>query len=175
VKRIVILGSGGAGKSTLSRQLGHILNLPVIHLDAILWQPGWILADKPTQQSLQQHLIDQPEWIIDGNYGSTLPIRLAASDTIIFLDFSRWLCVWRAMKRIVNYYGRVRPDMAPGCPEHWDWPFIRWILFYPQTHRPKVLAIINQYQAGRQVLVLKKPSDVKHFLKGLTSNHTRSD
>lgn len=175
MKRIVILGSGGAGKSTLSRQLGHLLTLPVIHLDAILWQPGWVLVDKTTELSLQQQLISQSEWIIDGNYGSTMPLRLAASDMVIFLDFSRWLCVWRAMKRIVSYYGRVRPDMAAGCPEHWDWSFIRWILFYPETHRPKVLATINQYQEGRQVFILKKPSDVKHFLKQLTSNHTRSD
>ncbi|GAB3979380.1 DNA topology modulation protein [Spirosoma terrae] len=172
MKRIVILGSGGAGKSTLSRQLGHLLNLPVIHLDAILWQPSWVLVDKPTQQSLQQQLISQSEWIIDVNYGSTLPIRLAASDTVIFLDYSRWVCVWRAVKRIVSYYGRVRPDMAAGCPEHWDWLFIRWILLYAETHRPKVLAVINQYRAERQVFILKKPSDAKHFLQQLTSNHT---
>ncbi|QDK83188.1 DNA topology modulation protein [Spirosoma sp. KCTC 42546] len=167
MKRVAIVGCGGAGKSTLARQLGQLTHLPVAHLDAVLWQPGWIMTDRATELVLQKQLIDQPEWIIDGNYGSSMNLRFTTADTIIFLDFPRWLCLWRIIKRLVTYQGRVRPDMAPGCPERWSWDFLHWIWTFRQTQRAQILAKIDQYAPGRTVLIFKKPVEVNQFLHQL--------
>ena len=93
MKRISIVGSGGAGKSTFAHQLADILHLPVIHLDALYWQPGWVATPQDEWRDKQQQLVQQECWIIDGNYTSTLDVRFAVADTIIFLDFPRFRCL----------------------------------------------------------------------------------
>ncbi len=99
MQRVAIIGSCGAGKTTLAKSLGERLDLPVIHLDAHYWQPGWQATDADEWQKIQQKLVKGDRWIIDGNYGSTMDIRLTAADTIVWLDFSRYLCLWRVFKR----------------------------------------------------------------------------
>lgn len=99
MKRIAIIGSPGAGKSTLAWQLGEILGLPVFHLDRLFWKPGWIPSPKSLWIAMQSTLVTRDSWIIDGNYGSTLHIRVEAADTIIFLDFPRYICLGQAVKR----------------------------------------------------------------------------
>jgi len=164
MKRILILGCSGAGKSTLARQLGYLTHLPVTHIDAVVWKPGWVMMDRDEEVVRLQKLIEQPGWIIDGNYLSTGGPRLAAADTIIFLDFPRWLCLWRVIKRVITYYGRVRPDMGQGCPERWDWDFLHWIWTFKQHQQPLILEKIAQYQRGRTVFIFRKPADIKQFL-----------
>ncbi len=87
MKKIVLIGSGGAGKSTLARQLGEVLKINVYHLDALFWKPNWVGVPKDDQRNIQNKLVEKEEWIIDGNYGGTMEIRLNAADTIIFLIF----------------------------------------------------------------------------------------
>lgn len=89
MKKIMLIGSGVSGKSTLARQLGNILNIQVYHLDAIFWKPNWEGVSKEEQISIQTDLVKKDEWLIDGNYGGTLDIRMDAADTIIFLDINR--------------------------------------------------------------------------------------
>ncbi|MEH2257160.1 AAA family ATPase [Nostoc sp.] len=117
MKKILIIGSGGAGKSTLARELGTILSLEVIHLDAWYWNPGWVETPKTEWQSIIQDLTLRESWIMDGNYGGTLDVRLSVADTVIFLDFPRILCLSRVIKRRFTYAGQSRPDMALDCPE----------------------------------------------------------
>jgi len=93
MNRIAIIGCSGAGKSTLARKLGTLLNIPVFHLDAELWKPGWIMSSDDEERIVLQRLLAEKSWIIYGNYGSTMPQRFAVADTIIFLDFPGWLCV----------------------------------------------------------------------------------
>jgi adenylate kinase family enzyme len=117
VKKILIIGSGGAGKSTLACELGTILGLEVIHLDAWYWNPGWVETPKAEWQNIIQDLTLRESWIMDGNYGGTLDVRLSVADTVIFLDFPRLLCLSRVIKRRFIYAGQSRPDMASDCPE----------------------------------------------------------
>ncbi|GGD86041.1 hypothetical protein GCM10010911_50540 [Paenibacillus nasutitermitis] len=117
MKRIVLIGSGGSGKSTLARELGRILSIDVHHLDAIFWKPGWISTPKNEQKDVQEKLVSHTSWIIDGNYGGTIDIRLQAADTIIFFDLSRWICLIRVLKRRFQYRNMKRTDMAEGCEE----------------------------------------------------------
>ncbi len=125
MKKIAIIGSGRAGKSTFARQLSTKLNIEVYHLDAILWKPDWEGTPKEEQKRIQHELIANESWIIDGNYGSTLDIRLNAADTIIFLDIHRLICLYRAIKRMIVYRNRTRPDMAESCDERFNREFLK--------------------------------------------------
>ena len=160
----MIIGSGGAGKSTLARELGSILSLEVIHLDTLYWNPGWVETPKPEWQSIIEDLTLRELWIMDGNYSGTLDIRLAIADTVIFLDFPRLLCLWRVIKRSWQYAGQSRPDMASGCPERLTWEFLKYVWTYPITRRPKILNKLSQLAPNQQVIILREPKEVREFL-----------
>lgn len=115
MKKIILIGSGGAGKSTLAKEMGAKLNLDVYHLDALFWQPNWVAVTREEQKQIQHELVKKEEWLIDGNYGGTMDIRIVAADTIIFLDIKRNICIYRALKRMIMYRNKVRTDMGPGC------------------------------------------------------------
>lgn len=166
MNKIAIIGSGGAGKSTFGRQLSEKLNIEVYHLDAILWKPNWVGTSKDEQKSIQQKLVAQESWIIDGNYGGTLDIRLSAADTIIFLDIHRVICLYRAIKRTLKYRNRTRPDMAEGCEEKFDSEFLKWIWKYPETRKPLILKKLEMYSKGKSIIILSSRKEVKRFLEG---------
>ncbi len=162
MKRVMIIGCSGAGKSTLARELAQRTGLPVIHLDREHWRPGWVEPPELEWQSRVAQLAGQPEWIIDGNYGSTLKTRLARADTVILLDFPRWRCLWGIFRRIRASYGRTRDDMAAGCPEKLDLEFLKWVWNWRRNSRPRTLALLDEF-SGR-VHILRSPSEVKFFL-----------
>ena len=163
-QRIAIVGPGGAGKSTLARRLGERLGLPVIHLDMEHWRPGWVETPVEEWERKVRELAGRERWIIDGNYGGTMEIRMAAADTIVFLDFPRWLCLWRVLARQVRYRGRTRPDMTEGCPERLSPEFVRWIWEYPRTRRPGVLARMRSTGAHARHVILRSPREVEAFV-----------
>ncbi|MCX6218513.1 DNA topology modulation protein [Spirosoma sp.] len=167
MRKIVIVGCGGAGKSTLARQLGEVLHLPVVHLDAQFWKPGWKMISKAEEIIVLNQLTNQSSWIIDGNYNATMELRFEAADTIIFLDFPVLLCFRRVIKRFITYRGKSRPDMSPGCPEKVNWRFLGWILTYKYLNRPQVLKRINEHLDNRTVLIFKQPRQLKTFLSSL--------
>ena len=169
MRRVAIVGSAGAGKSTLARQLGAILGLEVVHLDALFWKPGWVETPRPEWRVTQEGLVRRESWIIDGNYGGTMEVRLASADTIVFLDFPRAICLWRVLKRWARYRGHTRPDLAPGCPERLDWAFLRWVWGYRVRSRPSVLKRIEEHSAGKSVYTLRSPTEVSDFLKQVAS------
>ncbi|MEQ2526314.1 DNA topology modulation protein [Bacillaceae bacterium CLA-AA-H227] len=164
MKRIVLIGSGGSGKSTLARQLGEKLKINVYHLDALFWKPNWVGVPKDEQRKVQNNLVKKDEWIIDGNYGGTMEIRLSAADTIIFLDIHRTICVFRAFKRVLRYRNKTRPDMGEGCEERLDLDFFKWIWNYPNTKRPEILKRLDQLSKDKQIIILKSPKEVQQFI-----------
>ncbi|MDM5428089.1 DNA topology modulation protein [Bacillus mycoides] len=165
MKKIILIGSGGSGKSTLAKQLGNKLNIKVHHLDALFWKPNWVGVPREEQRTVQNDLIKEEKWIIDGNYDGTLDIRINAADTIIFLDIHRTICVYRAFKRIVQYRNKTRPDMGAGCEERFDLQFFKWIWDYPNTKKPTILKRLNPLSKGKEVIILKSPNEVRQFLK----------
>ncbi|MEM8721135.1 MAG: DNA topology modulation protein [Cyanobacteria bacterium P01_G01_bin.39] len=160
MQRLAIIGSCGAGKSTLARTLGNKLNLPVIHLDTYYWHPGWQSTDANHWIEIHQKLVKGDHWIIDGNYGNTMDIRLERADTIIWLDFNRYLCLWRVLKRYMQYPGKVRPDMAEECPERLNWDFFMYVWNFPQLHRSRIIDKLAKYQTDKQIIVLQNPRQV---------------
>lgn len=164
MRRILVIGSSGAGKSTLSRRLGALLGLEVLHLDSFYWSAGWVEMEKGPWRERVAELARREAWVMDGNYSGTLEERLAACDTVVFLDMPRRLCVWRVLWRGLRYRGQSRPDMAPGCPERPDLNFLLFVWRYPTRSRPKVLRLLSEYEAGRQIFHLRTPAEVEEFL-----------
>jgi adenylate kinase family enzyme len=115
MKRVVVIGSGGAGKSTFSRRLHAATGLPLIHLDRLFWRPGWTEMPNEEWRATNEMLVKAEAWIIDGNYGGTMDVRLAAADTIIFLDLPRLVCLYRVLKRLAAYR-RGAPIWAKAAP-----------------------------------------------------------
>lgn len=160
----MIIGSGGAGKSRLARELGALTGLPVIHLDREHWWPRWQPTPAGEWLPKVRELAARDRWILDGHYGSSLDIRMERADTIIFLDFSRWRCVGRVIRRWLAEQREGRPDMAPGCVERFDPAFLLWVWRFPAVNRPALLARLDRFRAGRRVLVLRSPAEVRRFL-----------
>ena len=173
MKRIVVVGPRGAGKTVLSRALGRILQLDVIHLDCVLWRPGWIPLPPSDVESKQRELGAGGAWIMDGHYSASLDVRFELADTIILLDFPRVVCLWRMLRRHVQYRGRSRSDIARGCPQTLTWDSVRWNWTYPRTRRPIVLQKIRAYSPGRTVVILKSASEVRRFLEDVEEGHTQ--
>jgi adenylate kinase family enzyme len=167
VRRVLVIGSGGAGKSTLAVRIGERLGLPVVHLDALYWRPGWVPTPADEWARTVGRLAARDAWVMDGNYGGTLDARLAACDTVVFLDLPRWLCAWRVARRVLRFHGRSRPSMAPGCPERLSLEFLRWVWEYPRQRRPGVLRRLAALDAGQRAVILRSTADVDRFVARL--------
>jgi adenylate kinase family enzyme len=170
--KIMIIGSGGSGKSTFASQLGTVLKLPVYHLDAYYWHPGWVPTPDNEWDEFQNRLITNDQWIIDGNYGRTLEIRMNAADVIIYFDLSPLICTYRVIKRRIKYHGRTRPDLNEQCPEQLDWAFIKWVWNFRKTRRQSIMEKIQIYKDGKRILIINRTKQVKDILKQITTEGT---
>lgn len=164
MKKVLVIGPGGAGKSTFARRLGESLNIEVLHLDKIYWQPGWVETPKSEWRTTVEELLKRNAWIMDGNYSGTLDIRFEACDTIVFLDMPRMLCLRRVLKRFVMYRNRRRPDMADGCREKLSLEFALWIWNYARRTRPKIVRMLEANPEGKRIVWLRSQTDVESFL-----------
>jgi adenylate kinase family enzyme len=171
----MIVGPAGSGKSTLACDLGAALDLPVIHLDAHYWLPGWVEPPLDVWRECMRQLVLGETWIIDGNYSDTFDLRFAVADTIVFLDVARHICLGRVIVRSLRSFGRVRPDMAPGCRERVDGAFLRWVWDYPSQRRPAMLRRLEEVEGQMQVIWLRNASDVRAFLRTLSVESVDSD
>jgi adenylate kinase family enzyme len=152
VRRVAILGRGGAGKTALAQKLSRTLELPVIELDSIFWQPG----PRPTPErdwlEIQHELVARDGWIIDGDlgpYDSGLEPRLRAADTIVVLDFPLWRCVWRALRR------------SRETREFWV-----WVYRYRRDSLPVITKAIALHASHADVHILRNPGQVRRFVAG---------
>lgn len=165
MRRVLVIGCSAGGKSTVARALGKVLGIEVIHLDKVLWKPGCRLRDSTEEPQAVRDLLNRPAWIMDGNYTVSLPMRLAAADTIVVIDFSRLRCLLRALKRLLQFRGRTRPDMGANCPEALNLDFLRWIWSYPRRERPELVRQIETHADHAQVIYLHNPADVERWLE----------
>ncbi len=166
MERILIIGCGGAGKSTLARQLGEKLGLPVVHLDKLWWKPGWVERDQQEFDAKLAVELEKPRWIMDGNFNRTIPQRIAKCDTVIYLDFPRLACLLGVCKRVLTTYGKVRPDMGEGCPERLDFEFLKWVWNFNSKNRENYYRLLNE-ATHAETIVLKNRRMVKRFLASL--------
>jgi len=167
-KRILILGPSGSGKSTLARQIGERLDLPVVHLDAINWNPGWVQTERGQFRERVAQAVRGDMWVMDGNYTSDLDLRLPRAEAVIWLDLPRHVYFPRALWRSVKNYGHARDDVGPGCPERLDLSFFRdWVWTYPTRSRTRHAEIMANLPATVRGIVLRSPAQVATFTNGL--------
>ncbi|MDC9597409.1 hypothetical protein [Xenorhabdus anantnagensis] len=143
--RILVIGSPGAGKSTFAKKLSKICSIPLYHLDQEYWQEGWTAPSTEEWQQKLWSLTNQSEWIIDGNYGSSLSQRLEKADTVIHLYMPTYICLFQALKRILKWYRKQRPDMASGCYEKMDLNFLRQIIEYRKHQFKKDKLLLDDF------------------------------
>lgn len=166
MERVLILGNAGSGKSTLARRIGGALGLPVVHLDQEYWQPGWQPPDPGVFAARVAELAAGPRWVIEGNYSRTLAPRLARADAVLFLHVPTPLCLLRVLRRQARGWGRVRGDMAPGCPERLEWEFLAYVLRFRRNRQEALLQLLRD-GAGNRLLVLRGPAAVAAYLRML--------
>lgn len=167
MRKILVIGCSGAGKSTFARRLGARLGLEVIHLDAHFWKADWVETPRPEWRALVEELLKREAWVMDGNYSGTLDLRIAACDTVVFLDLPRALCVRRVLKRGFKYRNRRRPDMAEGCTERLNLSylgFLRWVWDFDKRSRPKVVRLLEENERTKRVVRLRSSAEAEEFL-----------
>ena len=164
--KIAIIGSPGAGKSTLAQQLGESLDIETIHLDCYFWQPDWREKPRETRIEILKELVRKERWIIEGTYlGSSEP-RLNAADTIIFLDIPLWLCLYRIIQRYNKYRGQSRPDLPEGCTDKLTLLYMLKVLAFPFRGRRTTKQKLRSYKA-KQIFWLRSRKEIKDFLAQL--------
>ena len=165
MRRVLVIGSPGAGKSTLSHALARRAGLPLHHLDRMFWLPGWVERDRDEGRAELANVLAQDCWIIDGNYGSTLPLRIACADTVVWLDYPTALCLGRALRRWWMYRGHSRPDMTEGCPERLDGEFLLYILNFRRAWRVRNATALAGFDGT--IMRLRTPAETAAWLTAL--------
>jgi adenylate kinase family enzyme len=168
-KRIMVVGSGGAGKSTFARELARLTGLPLIHLDRFFWQPGWIPTPNDDWLERVRQLSGGDSWIIDGNYGGSLTIRVERCDAIVFFDMPRLTCVGGVLQRWLMHRITPRPDLPDGCPEKIDLAFVRWIWDYPRSSRPRIAAALERAGPHVEVVTITRRAQAMTLLAAVSN------
>jgi adenylate kinase family enzyme len=164
MRRVAVIGCSGAGKSRFARLLAEETGLPLVHLDAEFWQPGWKASDRSDWLGRHAELVAGDNWILDGNYGGCLEQRLMRADTVFWFDLPTIICMASVMKRMIAGYGHTRPDMAPECPERFDREFLRYVMGFRRIHRPRILEALTRHGAHLTVHRFATRADVATYL-----------
>ncbi len=164
--KIALIGYSGSGKSSTAEELGKMYNIPVLFMDTVFWRENWQKRDTEKAKKIIYDFMDSnSDWVIDGNYKAFYRReRLEAADMILFFNFNRFNCLWRAFKRWITYRGKTRPSITAGCDEKFDFEFILWILWEGRTEerRTDYKNICNKYK--NKTIVLKNQSQLDEFL-----------
>jgi adenylate kinase family enzyme len=165
VDRIAIVGCGGSGKTHLATRLAALLNLPLTHLDGVYYDADWNPLPHEDFSAIQRELVSAPRWLIEGNYASTLPIRLAAADTVIFLDLPGITCLIGIIRRRLRYRGGQHAQ--DGVYDRLSWNFVRYVWAYRKTMRPHVCRLLAEHGRQARLITLTSRRRAAHLLAQL--------
>ena len=171
MRRIIVVGSQGSGKTSLALSLGRKLGLPVVHLDVLYWRPGWKPSDKASFRANVTEAIAGDAWIVDGSFSDlAFDLTIARADILVVIDRPRWLCQWRILWRSAFNRDTRRPDLPEGCPEQFDWKLMQEAWRYDTERVPVIEAERLQYGPDVPVLRLRRDRDIQGFLDSVSVN-----
>jgi len=163
IKRISIIGGPGTGKSTLAKNLGKELNLPIYHIDGIHHLENWEIRDKKERDKIILEKVEKEKWIIDGTYRSTLNARVKKSDMIIYLDYSTITKLKGIMQRYLKNRGKEKVEI-PGCKEKMDLEFIKQTLNWNKDKRNTVYKILEDNKE-KKIFIFKNRRQLNKWYK----------
>jgi adenylate kinase family enzyme len=166
-RRILVIGSGGSGKSTFAHELAQRTGIPLIQLDLFYWGPDWTAMEEEPWALCVEALARGETWIMDGNYGRSLETRLARCDAVVFFDLPRWICIAGVVRRWWTYRHRSRPDRPRGCAERLSPGFVRWVWSYPRQARPRIAQALAGAGPGVQIAVVSSRRAARALLDGV--------
>jgi len=165
MQRVLVMGCSGSGKTTFARALAGRLALPYVSVDRLFWQPGWREPDKEAFAARLMQAAEKPAWVMDGDFiRHAGEFRRARAQAIVWFDLPRGVCMTGVLRRIATTHGRVRPDMAPGCPERFDWDFLKYVWTYRDVMRPRLAAYCASLRADQRLVVFKTRAQAGAFL-----------
>lgn len=166
MQRVAIMGPGGAGKSVLARRLGSAWNLPVRHLDAVFWSPGWRSTPPDLWREVVTGLTEAERWIIEGGYPEVLDLVLPRAELAVLLDLPRRVTLPRLVLRPLRPRDRGKGDLPRGMHHVVDRENLSWTWHWPDRHREAALdALIDFAASGGQTSILKRPAEVRRWLQ----------
>lgn len=170
-RRVLVIGSPGSGKSTLSAELARRYGFRYIPMDrSFFWSPGWRMRPRDEIRALVEEAISGDGWLIDGTGLNTLDLRLSRADLVIWLRLPRWLCVARLIRRWVLFHGRTRPDMADDCPERIDLKFLRYVWTFERDVAPQIERKLATSGAAANVIQLSTQDEIDALLAETTAS-----
>lgn len=174
MQRVMIIGASGSGKTTLARSLGEISRLPVVHIDPMYYTAGWVQRTREETHQMVVDAISHDSWIFEGNFSSSFGERSKRSDTFIFLDFPTYLRLWRVVARTIKSYGRARIGSAEGCPERFDWEFLKFVAGYQNNGRNRAVEAMANAPDDVRIYHLKSRKNVRQFLTDMEAEYEQT-
>jgi adenylate kinase family enzyme len=167
MRRVLIIGNAGAGKTTFGRRLAALTGLPLVHLDRLFWRGEWETKSREEFDACLADELAKPSWILDGNFNRTIPLRLSYADTVFFFDLPTVTCLWGITERLFRYYGKTRPDMGGYCVERLDknkGELYRHVLSFNREHREHYRRLLAE-ATGVTVITFRSRKEAEAYLK----------
>ena len=165
MQRIIIIGCPGSGKSTFSKKLAKLLDLPLVHLDKLYWRANWQEVSNEEFDKLLINELKKPAWILDGNFSRTLELRLQYADHVILMNYPTLTCVFRILKRVITNHGKTRDDMTEGCNERLDLSFLKYVRGFKKKRLPQMLEVLNK--SSIPVTQITSKRELNQFISSL--------
>ena len=167
MRKAIVIGCPGAGKSTFAKRLHEVTGLPLYYLDMLWHKPDRTNILKEEFDTRLGEIVQKDRWIIDGNYQRTLKMRLKECDTVFLLDYPLEVCLAGAESRI----GVKREDL-PWLETEFDEEFKRWIMGFPENELPQIYELLEQDKGKTDIVIFRSREETKKYLARLTCNYT---
>lgn len=167
MKRVLIIGCPGSGKTTFARQLSMKIKLPVIHLDFFYHDSNYDYdSNKVAWDTYIHKATQESEWIMDGNYNRTMALRMERADTIFLFDLPGLVPLWRVVKRRIMLHGKERPDMPKDWQEKFNLKFFKMVLSFNRQYRPSIRDLLDK-QDGKTIILFNHSNESTRYLESL--------